>query len=154
MRPDIKSLRNSMKIYGNEGKKMTKRIMVVDDDADIRFTIEQAMEFYNDDYEVILATDGKHCFQLLEEGKKPDLILLDLMMPGMDGFSVFDKLKARQSPYSSIPVVFLTAKKDNDSVDIGKLFGEDFIEKPFEFDDLIQRVEKILNKNDNDEIDS
>lgn len=131
---------------------MIKKIMVVDDDEDIRFTIERAMEFHNVNYEVISANGGEHCFQLLEEGKIPDLILLDLMMPGMDGFSVFDKLKARQSPYNSIPVVFLTAKKDNDSVDVGKLFGEDYIEKPFEFDDLIQRVEKILNKNENKEI--
>ncbi len=133
---------------------MTKKIMIVDDDEDIRFTIERAIEFHNEDYEVILASGGEHCFQLLEEGKKPDLILLDLMMPGMDGFSVFDKLKARQSPYNSIPVVFLTAKKDTDSVDVGKLFGEDYIEKPFEFEDLIQRVEKILNKNVKEEIDS
>ena len=125
---------------------MTKKIMIVDDDEDIRFAIERAVEFYNSDYEVISANGGEQCFQLLEAGEKPDLILLDLMMPGMDGFSVFDKLKARQSPYSSIPIVFLTAKKDKDSVDVGELFGEDYIEKPFEFDDLIKRVEKVLNK--------
>jgi len=132
---------------------MTKKIMVVDDEEDIRFTIERAMEFHTKDYEVILASGGEHCFQLLEEGKKPDIILLDLMMPGMDGFSVFDKLKARQSPYNSIPVVFLTAKKDNDSVEVGKLFGEDYIEKPFDFEDLVQRIEKVLNKNEEEQID-
>ena len=127
---------------------MTKKIMVVDDEEDIRFTIELAMKFHSKKYEVILANCGEHCFQLLEEGEKPDIILLDLMMPGMDGFSVFDKLKALQSPYNSIPLVFLTAKKDIDSVDVGKVFGEDYIEKPFNFEDLIQRIENILNKNE------
>lgn len=49
---------------------MTKKIMIVDDDEDIRFTIERAIEFHNEDYEVILASGGGHCFQLLEEGEK------------------------------------------------------------------------------------
>ena len=122
--------------------------MVVDDDKDIRYAIKQAMEFYNGEYDVILAEGGEHCFKLLDQGNVPDIILLDLMMPGMDGFSVFDKLKSRDSPYNNIPIVFLTAKKDRDSVDVGTLFGEDYIEKPFEFDDLVARIEKVFRKKD------
>lgn len=132
------------------GRKMTKRIMVVDDDSDIRYTIKRAIEFYKpDEYEVILAEGGNQCFELLKEGNLPDIILMDLMMPEMDGFTVFDKLKAKESPYNHIPIVFLTAKKDKDSVDVGTLFGEDYIEKPFDFDDLVQRVEKVINESNN-----
>lgn len=127
---------------------MNRKVMVVDDDKDIRYAIKQAMEFYNGEYDVILAEGGEHCFQLLDQGNVPDIILLDLMMPGMDGFSVFDRLKAKDSPYNTIPIVFLTAKKDKDSVDVGTLFGEDYIEKPFEFDDLVARIEKVFRKKD------
>jgi len=120
--------------------------MVVDDDEDIRYTIQHAMEFYNPDIEVILAEGGEQCFQLLENGSNPDIILLDIMMPGMDGFTVFDRLKSRESSFNTIPIVFLTAKKDKHSVDVGQLFAEDYIEKPFEFDDLVKRIEAVLNK--------
>jgi DNA-binding response OmpR family regulator len=125
---------------------MTKKIMVVDDDNDIRFTIKHAFEFYEKDYEIFIAESGEHCFQLLNEGRIPDLILLDLMMPGMDGWTVFDKLKSKESPFNNIPIVFLTAKKDKDSVDVGQLFGEDYIEKPFDFENLYARIEKIINQ--------
>jgi len=120
--------------------------MVVDDDEDIRYTIQHAMEFYNPDIEVILAEGGEQCFQLLENGSNPDIILLDIMMPGMDGFTVFDRLKSRESSFNTIPIVFLTAKKDKHSVDVGQLFAEDYIEKPFEFDDLVKRIEAVLTK--------
>jgi DNA-binding response OmpR family regulator len=125
---------------------MGKKIMVVDDDEDIRYTIQHAMEFYNPDIEVILVEGGEQCFQLLENGTNPDIILLDIMMPGMDGFTVFDRLKSRESSFNTIPIVFLTAKKDKHSVDVGQLFAEDYIEKPFEFDDLVKRIEAVLNK--------
>ena len=124
-----------------------KRIMVVDDEADQVFTIKTALEFSeNGEYEVIGASNGEQCFELLQQGQIPDLILLDLMMPGMSGWTVHDRLKKKDSPYNDIPIIFLTGAADEDSKEVGGWFGEDYIEKPFALADLEKRIEKVLEK--------
>ena len=126
---------------------MKKKIMIVDDEPDIRYTIKDDLEdTYGDECEVITAECGERCFELLKKGEKPDLILLDLMMPGMTGWTVHDRLKAKISPYNDIPIIFLTGATDEDSKEVGGWFGEDYIEKPYELDDLIERIEKVLKK--------
>ncbi|MFO8078641.1 MAG: response regulator, partial [Thermoplasmatota archaeon] len=67
------------------------------------------------------------------------------MMPGMSGWEVFDTLKDNPS-WKNIPIVFLTARTDDLAEDAGKFLGEDYIEKPFEIDELIKRVDKIIEK--------
>jgi len=64
----------------------------------------------------------------------------------MSGWKVHDKLKAKDSPYNDIPIVFLTAATDDDSREVGSWFGEDYIEKPFDVVDLKNRMEKVLQK--------
>lgn len=124
-----------------------KRIMVVDDEADQVFTIKTALEFSeNGEYEVIGASNGEQCFELLQQGQIPDLILLDLMMPRMSGWTVHDRLKKKDSPYNDIPIIFLTGAADADSKEVGGWFGEDYIEKPFDLADLEKRIEKVLEK--------
>ena len=122
-----------------------KKIMIVDDEPDQIFAAKIALE-QNGEYEVIGANNGKHCFELLEDGQIPDLILLDLMMPKMTGWTVHDRLKKKDSPYNDIPIIFLTGATDNDSKEVGGWFGEDYIEKPYDVEDLKKRIDKVLRR--------
>jgi len=92
-----------------------KKIMIVDDEKDQIFSVKTSFETaYPNKYEIIGAESGKKCFELLEKKIIPDLILLDIMMPTMNGWEVFDKLRASQK-YKNIPVIFLTARSDGPS---------------------------------------
>ena len=122
-----------------------KKIMIVDDEPDQTLTVKQILEGSGDKYEVICADSGMQCLQLLEDNQIPDLILLDIMMPGMSGWDVFTKLKENSS-WREIPVVFLTVKTDSYSKGFGKISAEDYIEKPYNIEDLKKRVDKVLNR--------
>ena len=124
---------------------MVKKIMMVDDSPELTFTAKFALEKIDPDYNVICADGGDKCFELLENNEAPDLILLDIMMPGMNGWQVFKKLR-KNAEWKKIPIVFLTAKTDNTSKAFGKILAEAYIEKPFEPNDLKERVDKILEK--------
>jgi CheY-like chemotaxis protein len=123
-----------------------KKIMIVDDDPDIIFSVKCGLEYFADDYIVLGAGSGHECFELLKKGQIPDLILLDIMMPGMTGWTVHDRLKAKKSPYNDIPIIFLTGATDIDSKEVGGWFGEDYIEKPFDASDLKERIDRVLKK--------
>jgi len=123
---------------------MRKKIMVVDDEPDILFTVGQVLE--TSGYEVIKAKDGKECIEKLNElSEIPDLVLLDIMMPEVSGWDVAAKIKENPA-WKEIPIVFLTAKGDIMSIGMGNLTAEDYIVKPFDIKDLKERVDKILNK--------
>jgi CheY-like chemotaxis protein len=125
-----------------------RKIMIVDDEPDQIFGIKTAMEeIYHNEYEVISAESGKKCFELLENDKVPDLILLDIMMPEMSGWEVYDKLRDNPS-WRTIPIVFLTARTDRIAENAGEFLGDDYIEKPIEIEELRNRIEKVLNKTD------
>ena len=109
-------------------------------------SIKIALEEIGEDYEIIGANSGEECFKLLEKGEKPDLILLDIMMPSMDGWKVHDKLKAKESPYNDIPIIFLTAADNEDYREVGTWFGEDYIEKPFDIMDLKKSIDRVLER--------
>jgi len=120
-----------------------KKIMFVDDEEDQVFGIKTALEDkYGDEYEVIPARNGAECFELLKNNELPDIILLDIMMPEMSGWTVFDTLKENPS-WKDIPVVFLTARTDENA---GRFLGEDYIEKPVKTEDLKNRIDKVLEK--------
>jgi DNA-binding response OmpR family regulator len=121
---------------------MAKKIMVVDDEPDILFTVGQMLELSG--YEVIRAIDGKDCLNKLCK-MTPDLVLLDIMMPEMSGWDVAAKIKENPS-WCNIPIVFLTAKGDTMSKGMGSMAAADYITKPFDIKDLKNRVDKILNK--------
>ena len=118
--------------------------MFVDDEKDQIFTIKIALEDkYGNEYEIIPAYGGAECFKLLKNGKIPHLILLDIMMPEMNGWEVFNKLKANKS-WKDIPVVFLTARTDEIAENAGGFLGDDYIEKPVKAEELKIRIDKIL----------
>jgi len=121
---------------------MTKKIMVVDDEPDILFTVGEMLK--SNGYEVIKAVNGKDCLNKLNE-VIPDLVLLDIMMPEINGWDVAAKIKENPK-WSSIPIVFLTVKGDTMSIGMGGIVAEDYITKPFDIVDLKNRVERVLNK--------
>jgi len=121
-----------------------KKIMIVDDDPDIRKTIKQALEFFSPDYEVICVESGNKCYELLRKDTIPDLILLDIMMPGMSGWMLTDRLRENPS-WKDIPIVFLTARSDDFAEVIGKKIGIDFIRKPFDLIDIKKRIDRIFS---------
>lgn len=119
------------------------RILIVDDVVD---NIRVAMNILKEDnYEFSFAGDGNEALRLIaEERQGMDLILLDVMMPGMDGFEVCRKLKQSEVT-RDIPVIFLTAKADIDSVSKGfQVGGVDYITKPFHANELLARVRTHL----------
>ena len=123
-----------------------KKIMLVDDEQDQIFSVKTGFETeYPNEYEIIFAESGKKCFELLEKNANPDIILLDIMMPGMDGWEVFDKLRSNQK-YKKIPVIFLTARSDGLAKDAGSMIAEDYIEKPVDLSELKSRVDEVLKK--------
>jgi DNA-binding response OmpR family regulator len=122
---------------------MSKRIMIVDDEEDIRVSVGQIFEVSG--YEVTKAEDGNDCLNKLERAI-PDLVILDIMMPGMNGWDVAARIK-ENSKWSKIPIVFLTAKGDEMSIGMGGLASKEYIVKPFDIIKLKERVEEILNSN-------
>ena len=123
-----------------------KKIMLVDDEQDQIFSVKTGFEQeYAKEYEIIPAESGKKCFELLEKNVKPDLILLDIMMADMDGWKVFDKLKANQS-WKNIPIIFLTARSDGLATNAGAMIADDYIEKPIDIKELKTRIDNVLNK--------
>ena len=123
---------------------MVKKIMIVDDNPDIIFSIKSGLEVVEGNYEIIGAESGEKCLELLET-ETPDLILLDIMMPEMSGWETFDKLKGNES-WGKIPVVFLTARTDRIAKNAGGFLGDDYIEKPFEITELKRRIDEITNR--------
>jgi len=117
-------------------------IMVVDDDPDLVTVLTIMLE--QTDYTVRHAYSGMQLFSGLE-GQKPDLIVLDLMMPHMSGLEVLDRLKANQET-SSIPVILLTAQGEFEDIISGYKKGADYyITKPFTKSQLVNSIDAILS---------
>lgn len=120
---------------------MKRTVLVIDDD---KMVLDMIQNVLADNYEVSAVNDGQKAFRVLER-VHPDVILLDLKMPGMDGYDVISRLKVNQE-YKEIPVIFLTAVTDEYSET--KCFSagaEDYICKPFTEHTLITRLERVLN---------
>ncbi|MEF8848746.1 MAG: response regulator [Candidatus Thermoplasmatota archaeon] len=123
---------------------MKKSVMIVDDNPDIIYTVKSGLEAMDPDYEVLGASNGEKCLQLLEEDKIPDLILLDIMMPGMTGWETIKQIKKRED-WKAIPIVFLTARTDEVAQKAGEFYGEEYIKKPFDIKALKDIIEKNIN---------
>lgn len=120
-----------------------KKIMVVDDNPDMISTVKRGLEALSAGYTIIEAGTGKDCIELLEKGERPDIILLDIMMPDMDGWDTAAHIKSNRG-WKNIPIVFLTAKTDNISTGIDKITSRDYIKKPFDLFDFRKRLDTIL----------
>ena len=124
---------------------MVKKIMVVDDDPGVIYTVKNGLEGFSDEYQVVSVNSGAQCLQMLEDGELPDLLLLDIMMPEMSGWETYKKIRETIGN-DRLPIVFLTARTDRIAKEAGGFLAEDYIEKPFKVPELKQRIDKILNK--------
>ncbi len=119
-----------------------RTIMVVDDDSRLLAMLQVMLE--GNDFNVTCANSGQHLFDGLEE-QKPDLIILDIMMPHMDGFQVLKRLKEKPET-ASIPVILLTAKVQCEDVLGGYNLGADYyITKPFTRAQLMEGINLIFS---------
>ena len=115
------------------------KILVVDDNADIRELLEILLT--SEGYDVTLASSGEQALQLLHP--ELDLVILDIMMPDMDGYSVCKQIRE----ISQVPVLFLTAKnRETDLVEGFLAGGDDYMQKPFSYTELIARVGGLMRR--------
>lgn len=130
---------------------MKKKVLIVEDDHAMRQTLETTLETEN--FKVLVASDGERGYQLAMQ-EKVDLILLDLKLPGMDGFEVCKNLRGRGN---TTPIIFLTGEKKEeiDKVLGLELGGDDYITKPFGTRELLARIKAVLRrfKPENAELD-
>jgi CheY-like chemotaxis protein len=96
------------------------------------------------DYEVVTVTSGKEALSLFYRGLVPDLILLDLIMPGMDGWDTYERVKSIGNIHQ-VPIAFFTASEDSkDRIRAEQMGAVDYIRKPAKKSDLLERVGKIV----------
>jgi two-component system, OmpR family, alkaline phosphatase synthesis response regulator PhoP len=120
------------------------KVMVVDDEPDIVKIVKISLELAN--YEAIEVYSGEECLEKLEKGEKPVLILLDIMMPGLSGYEVCDKIR-KNPKYKDIKIVMLTAKGQKGDAEEGlKMGADDYIIKPFDPYELIEQVKEIIER--------
>lgn len=123
---------------------MSKNILVIEDDREIQNIITSYLQ--KEGFTVTSSKSGKKGFELFNNNRNFDLIILDIMLPDLDGWSVCRKV--RQS--SNIPIIMLTARDDEDDELYGfELKANDYIKKPFSPKILVARVNSILNLNNN-----
>lgn len=116
------------------------RVLLIDDDADLLRVLQAGIELQG--YEVILAYDGSEGLQLLVE-QQPDLVILDVAMPGITGWEVCRRLRQ----ISDVPLIFLTGKSGDGDVINGLNCGaDDYICKPFSLAELYARIEVVLRR--------
>jgi two-component system, OmpR family, KDP operon response regulator KdpE len=125
---------------GGYGDMYSPRIIVVDDDLAITKFLRANL--LAEGYEILIAIDGVKALQMIEQ-ELPDLVILDISLPGMDGFEICHRLRE----WSQIPIIMLTARGDaGDKVKCLDLGADDYITKPFAANELLARVRAVLRR--------
>jgi two-component system, OmpR family, response regulator len=120
------------------------RILVAEDETSLNDLLQDALRMNG--YETISAKHGLEALRLIRE-EKPDLVILDINMPQLDGFGVIKKLRNENN---NVPVIVLTARDQNDDKSIGFGLGaDDFVTKPFGLEELLMRVTAVLRRSKN-----
>jgi DNA-binding response OmpR family regulator len=119
---------------------MSNRILIVEDDRDIAEAVAYTLK--QEGYETAVAHDGREGLKAVQD-RRPNLVILDLMLPGMDGLSVFRAIRSK----AGTPVIMLTAKaSEADRVSGLELGADDYITKPFSMRELVARVRGVLRR--------
>lgn len=125
------------------------KILYVEDEIFLARIVNDTLQSRG--FEVIMEHDGGMALQKFEECK-PDVCVLDIMLPNKDGFTIADEIREKDS---TVPIIFLTAKSEvKDVVNGFKMGGNDYIRKPFSMEELIVRIENVLKQNHNPEVAS
>lgn len=119
----------------NQGHGDGRRVLVVDDDASIRGFVSEALG--EEGYEVVQAANGSQALELVAE-RAPDLILLDVRMPGVDGWQVLDELRSAAGPQTPVVVMTASFTGQDRALQSG---AQGYLAKPFELGDLVECVD-------------
>ena len=127
---------------------MNKKILIVDDELKMRILIKDFLKRAN--YDTIEASNGEDAINLFIEDKSIDLIILDVMMPKLDGWETCKKIRQYSN---NIPILMLTAKSENEDVIRGFQTGaDDYLTKPFHMPILLERIKALLKRTQNEEV--
>lgn len=119
-----------------------RKILIADDEHKIVMTLEYA--FRKAGYEVFIARDGSEVLEILKT-EIPDVILLDIMMPNVDGYTTLSEIKKNEN-YKNIKVIFLSAKTGESDIKKGLELGADaYVTKPYSIKKLTEKVEELLS---------
>ncbi len=120
----------------------TPRVLVVEDDEIISYLLDFRLK--REGFDVIVASDGHQAYEYLENGTPPQLVLLDVMLPYLDGFELITHLRSKPA-WVDVPVIMLTSKSQEQSIvralDAG---ANDYVVKPFRPDELMARLRRLL----------
>jgi len=119
-----------------------KKILLIDDEQDMIDVLKYSLK--DSQYEVITATDGVEGFAKVSD-EKPDLIVLDMMMPTLDGYALIKEIRRREN-LKSIPIVVLTGKDQLEEI-VREEGVKDFFTKPFELQDVVGRIKDLVEVN-------
>lgn len=120
-----------------------KKILIVDDEPNIIMTLEYT--FKKNNFEVLIARDGQEALDLLK-AHLPDAIILDIMMPNVDGYATLKEIK-KNDKLSNCKIIFLSAKKKTDDIEKGMSLGADaYVTKPFSIKSLVENVKTLLDE--------
>ncbi|WP_262494932.1 response regulator transcription factor [Aquimarina sediminis] len=118
-----------------------KKILIVDDEPNIVMSLEYA--FKKNDFEVFIARDGSEAIEILKS-KTPDVVLLDIMMPNIDGYQTLEHIRSNAST-KNIKVIFLTAKNKTSDVEKGLAMGVDkYLTKPFSIKKIMKEINELI----------
>ncbi len=121
---------------------MAAKILVVDDDPNVQRLLQYTLK--QEGYEVVVAADGAEGFRLWG-AEAPDLILLDVMLPKLDGYQVATKIRAEEAPNTHVPIIMLTAEREVEQKVRGLRAGaDDYLVKPFHPAELLARIKSLL----------
>ena len=119
------------------------RILIVDDEADLREILQFNIQSWG--YDTLCAESAESALEILRSGESVDLILLDVMLPGMSGFKLASIIRCEMN--LSIPIIFLTAKiSENDMLTGFSAGGDDYITKPFSINEVRARIQAVLKR--------
>jgi DNA-binding response OmpR family regulator len=119
-----------------------KKILIVDDEPNIVMTLEYT--FKKSNYEVFIARDGQEALDILKTNY-PDVIILDIMMPMVDGFATLEQIR-KDANLQHTKVLFLSAKNKESDIEKGLALGADaYMTKPFSIKKVVEKVEELLN---------
>jgi len=140
---NFESLKQETQKFKDTAGNEKKKILIVDDDS---IHLEMVQTVLLSEYDVSTVKSGKEALGLFYQGLVPQLILLDLIMPGIDGWNTYDRIKAISNLHDT-PIAFFTASDDPNDIQHAREIGAvDFIKKPYDKDDLLNRVGKIIKK--------
>jgi len=137
------SLKNETEKFNDTVGNEKKKILMVDDDT---IHLEMVENVLRDDYDITTIKSGKEALGLFYQGLVPNLILLDLVMPEMDGWNTYDRIKAISGLHDTPIAIFTVSDDPKDKEKAREMGAIDYIKKPYDRDDLLKRIGKIMKK--------